>query len=165
MKMPRKPPNWIDQLTALSSDQMLKVVTATEFAPVNASRLQYLHWDKLIYLTPPQGFSHLEWWIALKLGRQRLYREIPLLDTNGRAFRFLVTDPIPEALHAIGLGAGGTIGIPQQVVNPETRDQYYVSSLIEEAITSSQLEGATTTREVAKEMIRSSRTLRIAVSR
>ena len=55
------------------------------------------------------------------------------------------------------LGAGGRIGVPAPVTNPETKDQYYVSSLIEEAITSSELEGATTTREVAKEMIRAAR--------
>jgi len=47
--------------------------------------------------------------------------------------------------------------MPDQITNPSTRDQYYVGSLIEEAITSSQLEGATTTRPVAKEMIRSGR--------
>ena len=47
--------------------------------------------------------------------------------------------------------------MPTQVTNPETRDRYYIESLIEEAITSSQLEGASTTRRVAKEMFRSGR--------
>lgn len=43
--------------------------------------------------------------------------------------------------------------IPEPVTNPEQRDRYVVRSLIEEAITSSQLEGAATTREVAKKML------------
>ncbi len=47
--------------------------------------------------------------------------------------------------------------MPDQITNPEVKDQYYVSSLIQEAITSSQLEGAATTRSVAKEMIRTGR--------
>jgi len=47
--------------------------------------------------------------------------------------------------------------MPDQVTSPETRDRYIVNSLIEEAITSSQLEGAVTTRAIAKEMIRTSR--------
>ena len=47
--------------------------------------------------------------------------------------------------------------MPSQVTNPETRDRYYIESLIEEAISSSQLEGASTTRRVAREMIRSGR--------
>lgn len=45
----------------------------------------------------------------------------------------------------------------KQITNPDTKDQYYVSSLIQEAITSSQLEGAATTRRVAKEMIKTGR--------
>lgn len=71
--------------------------------------------------------------------------------------RTLLVDPIAEYLHYIDLRAGGLIQMPEQITNPETRDQYYVGSLIEEAITSSQLEGAVTTRRVAKEMIRAGR--------
>jgi Fic family protein len=47
--------------------------------------------------------------------------------------------------------------VPEPITNPQTRDRYLIRSLIEEAITSSQLEGAVTTREVAKEMIRTGR--------
>jgi len=43
------------------------------------------------------------------------------------------------------------------VLTPEIRNRYLVSSLIEEAISSSQLEGASTSRVIAKEMIRSGR--------
>jgi Fic family protein len=52
---------------------------------------------------------------------------------------------------------GGRVSIPQPLENPATRDRYRVSASIEEAITSSQLEGATTTRKVAVEMLRSGR--------
>ena len=48
--------------------------------------------------------------------------------------------------------------MPDQITNPDTRDRYYISSLIDEAITSSQLEGAATTRLIAKQMIRTGRT-------
>lgn len=41
------------------------------------------------------------------------------------------------------------------IVSGEDRDRYLVSSPIEEVITSSQLEGAATTREEAKAMLRS----------
>lgn len=47
--------------------------------------------------------------------------------------------------------------ISEQVTSPETRDRYIISSLIREAITSSQLEGAVTTIERAKDMIRTGR--------
>jgi len=45
--------------------------------------------------------------------------------------------------------------MPSEVSNPETNTRYLVRSLIEEAITSSQLEGASTTHKKAIEMFRS----------
>ncbi len=60
-------------------------------------------------------------------------------------------------MHKIDLGSVGQIGMPDPIINPHTRDQYLVRSLIREAITSSQLEGAATTRNVAEEMLRSGR--------
>ena len=45
----------------------------------------------------------------------------------------------------------------EPIANPNTRDTYLINSLMEEAINSSQLEGAATTRQVAKEMIRKNR--------
>ncbi|MDR0787341.1 MAG: Fic family protein [Gemmatimonadota bacterium] len=54
-------------------------------------------------------------------------------------------------------GAGGQIKVPVSVKNPATRDRYIVNALIEESITSSQLEGAATTRRVAENMLRSER--------
>jgi Fic family protein len=65
-----------------------------------------------------------------------------------------------RGIEAIARDASGQIDISAQVTDPATRDRYVVSSLIEEAITSSQLEGASTTRRVAKEMIRSGRPAR-----
>src|SRR5690606_31495143 len=44
-----------------------------------------------------------------------------------------------------------------QVTNPATRDTYLFKSIVEEAITSSQLEGASTTRKVAKALIQEGR--------
>jgi Fic family protein len=64
-------------------------------------------------------------------------------------------------LHRIDLHAGGsvetTLPTLEPITNPETRKRYLMRSLLEEAITSSQLEGAATTREVAREMIRHKR--------
>ncbi|MCY4545917.1 MAG: Fic family protein, partial [Gemmatimonadetes bacterium] len=80
-----------------------------------------------------------------------------MLDKKEGAFSYNLAEPIPERLHEIDLRAGGRIEMPSQVTNPETRDRYYIESQIEEAITSSQLEGASTTRRVAKQLIRSGR--------
>lgn len=117
----------------------------------------YPHWDKLRHLTPPKGLSAEEWWLGIKLRREGLLKDIRLLDKEGKSFRFGVPDLVQAELHDIDVGAGHSIGIPEPITNPQTRDRYLIRSLIEEAITSSQLEGAATTREVAREMIRAGR--------
>ena len=43
--------------------------------------------------------------------------------------------------------------MPDPIANPQTRSQYIMHSLFQEAVTSSQLEGAATTRAAAKEML------------
>lgn len=116
---------------------------------------KYLHWDKLRHLKPPSELNHEEWWLCVKIARASLYRELPLKDATGRPFRFTMPDIVQEKIHKIDRKAGGRIEIPEPIATPETRDRYLFSSLVEEAITSSQLEGASTTRQVAADMIRS----------
>ena len=99
--------------------------------------------------------THEEWWLLLKLGRKAKF--IPLKDENGQPFRFSTPDSLIAKLHEIDLGLGGSWSLPPAVTDPASRNEYVISTLIEEAITSSQLEGAVTTREVAKEMLRSGR--------
>lgn len=117
----------------------------------------YLHWDKLRRYAPPAGMSHREWWLVQKLSRMDRLKPIPLKDTAQEVFQFAVPELVMAELHQIDLGAGGLVSIPEPIMNPQTRNRYLVSSLMEEAITSSQLEGAVTTRDVAKEMIRTGR--------
>jgi Fic family protein len=128
-----------------------------ESTPDGRLARNYLHWDKLRHLAPPKGLTPKEWWLALKLQRRGQLRPVPLQDKKQSPFRFCVPDFVHEELHNIDCGAGGSLRVPEPITNPQTRDQYLIRSLIEEAITSSQLEGAVTTRQVAKEMIRTGR--------
>jgi Fic family protein len=152
MRIPRIPPDiqalWRDPL------RLQKIVEVGSDTTIHG---KYLHWDQLRHRPPPYGLSLEEWWWGLKLRRQSLARPVPLMDPEGKPFHYLLVDPIPERLHEIDLGTGGSIAMPDPITNPETKDHYYVSSLIEEAITSSQLEGATTARRVAREMLRAGR--------
>lgn len=129
-----------------------------ELKQADPSVRHYLHWDKLRRYRAPEGFTHREWWLSLKLSRRG--NPIGLVDKTGQPFSFSLPDLVTEELHQIDLGARGMVGVPEPIANPQTRDRYLVSSLMEEAITSSQLEGAVTTREVAKEMIRTGRKAR-----
>jgi Fic family protein len=157
MKVPKSPPDISTIWERIKyKPELLRRTFADDLGPL--ARGKYLHWDRLGYYTPPGGLSHEEWWLALKIRRRNLFKRLPLLDKKGEPFKYIPeVDPIPERLHNIDQGAGGYIRMPEQITNPDTKDQYYVSSLIQEAITSSQLEGAGTTRKVAKEMIRTGR--------
>src|SRR5687767_5069266 len=118
---------------------------------------KYRHWDTFRRLKPPPGLTSEDWWYAVKLGRIALWKGLPLQTADGAPFVFGMPDVAWEMLHRIDQQAAGRIGAAEAVANPQLRERYVMSSLIEEAITSSQLEGASTTRVVAKEMIRSGR--------
>jgi Fic family protein len=155
MKKPQTPPPFNELIGNLSSDKLQKII---EFSsPIWKNR--YLHWHKMQFLTPPNGLTIKDWWTALKLSRLGQLRQIPLNDTNGKAFNFGMPDPALEYLHKIDQNACGHIQtFDKETINTATQDKYIIHSLIEEAITSSQLEGATATRKAAKEMLQTERT-------
>jgi len=119
---------------------------------------RYAYWHKLQFRTPPEGLNHKECWLAIKMARLSQLRLISLMDLNEREFRFGIPDPTMEYLHKIDQFACGHIQtIDRDTINPKTQEKYMMHSLIEEAITSSQLEGAISTRKVAKKMIETER--------
>jgi Fic family protein len=157
MKKPRHAPTMWDvmqEIGSLGTEQMGELLALQDSV---ASSRRYLHWDEILRREPPAKLSHRQWWFLLKLGRMSLKQSVPLCEKEGTPFSYVLAPPIPEQLHQIDLRLGGQIKMPEEVTNPETKDEYYVSSLFEEAITSSQLEGATTTRRIAREMLRSGR--------
>lgn len=157
MKVPKRPPSFADNFAKIPSERMKQLLFEVNDVTVSG---KYLHWEDVKYRTPPAGFTKEEWWYGLKMTRIGQGKPIPLIDTSYECFSFVLADPLPEALHRIDLLTGGTIKMPEQVTNEETKRGYLVRSLIEEATTSSQLEGAATTREVAREMIRQGRPAR-----
>jgi Fic family protein len=136
------------------NDRIPKVFEARLSVAVDG---EYPHWDELRHRTPPPGLSTEEWWMGIKLARSNLGRPLPLVGTNGAPFRYCLTDGALEVLHWIDQHAGGEILVSEGITDPANRSRYLVSSLMEEAITSSQLEGATSTRKVAKDMLRTGR--------
>jgi Fic family protein len=118
---------------------------------------EYYHWEELRFRPPPQELSSEDWWLLIKLWRQAQFQPLPLADMRGQPFRWVAWHSIAETLHRIDTGLGGTIHAPEPLSHPAMRDRYLIRSLIEEAITSSQLEGAVATREVARQMIRTGR--------
>lgn len=159
MGLPQTPPKLKDLIAEVKPpERLVELFSKIKAANPQPNHLpKYLHWDKLRRYSPPAGINHREWWLTIKFSRLEALRSIGLKDTTQKPFQFAVPEMVMEELHQIDLGAGGLVSLPEPITNPHTRDKYLVSSLMEEAITSSQLEGAVTTREVAKAMIRSGR--------
>ncbi|MCX7157346.1 MAG: Fic family protein [Rhodocyclales bacterium] len=91
------------------------------------------------------------------LARAPLLQDLPLLDRLGVPFRFATPSLVLIDLHHIDRDAAGQIHTAAGEPIREDPNRYLMSSLIEEAITSSQLEGASTTRQVAAAMLRTGR--------
>ncbi|HEX4345326.1 MAG TPA: Fic family protein [Solirubrobacteraceae bacterium] len=139
-------------MSGLELDKLEKVLG------VPSDQSDYLHWDKLRHKDPPVGLTHEEWWLGLKLRRLQTLRTLPLADVEGRPFKFSTPDNVLRLLHHVDQRCSGSIAMPEVVTADEpARRHYLVNSLMEEAIRSSQLEGATTSRRAAKDLLRSGR--------
>jgi Fic family protein len=154
MRVPKRPPSRAELFKHIEPERLERILRVVTEPMVSG---KYLHWDDLRHRTPPEGLDLSEWWLGLAMQRTLGARQIALRDVNGRPFSYRGTESVEYFLHRVDLEAGGSIKAPAEVTNPDTQRRYLVRSLIEEAITSSQLEGAATTREVAREMIREER--------
>ncbi|MFI6276868.1 Fic family protein [Streptomyces sp. NPDC050988] len=159
MKKPPSPPDFTDLFRKVMANNPEKFSEIVKAVPSGPSE-PYLPWDKIRFKTPPEGLTREEWWLGMKFVRQQMQRKLPLVDKDGHHFTFALPDVVLKSVEEINRDTSGQIAISEQVTNPVTRDRYLVNSLIEEAINSSQLEGAATTRNVAKEMIRTGRSPR-----
>jgi Fic family protein len=122
---------------------------------------RYLHWDKLKRLEPPAGLTTEQWWLKVKLSRSDELKPIALADPDGGPFSYGLLDTMHRSLHHIDQRCSGEVAMDEVVTSEKLAGRrFLVNSLMEEAIRSSQLEGATTSQRAAKEMLKSGRTPR-----
>lgn len=165
MKLPEKSPNrlFID----ISSNDIGKLnekvkqeakifpffISPVGQALAKKANKEYHYWDKVKYYDLPDGITQEIAWFAVKLSRS-LSRTIPLKDKNGNQFRFWFPDVVLKELSFIDKHNGDKMFSDKIDLPGKQKEKYLINSLMEEAIASSQLEGAATTREKAKEMLR-----------
>lgn len=121
------------------------------------SQGHYLHWDKLKWRVPRAESTDI--WAAIKFKRYMQMKPLALLGSNEEVFTYCIPHSIDSKLHRVVKLAGGSVASVGGSKVPESlQSKFLVSSLImEEAISSAQLEGASTTREVAKKMLEEER--------
>lgn len=154
MKIPLSPPP-LDVLLKGFDPSVLAHFAELKLGPLVEDR--YLHWDELRHRPTPEGLNLESWWLATKLARLANAKSLPFLDKLGRAFNYTLPETLLKNLHDIDRGAGMILGGQANEDVRIDQGRYLMASLIEESITSSQLEGASTTRRVAEAMLREGR--------
>ena len=124
-----------------------------EFLEINDNK--YYYFDKWKYRAKDWGLDATRIWGAVKALR---FSNKPLVISGLPGFMFIIGAPsiVQQYLHDFDLHLGGSLQ-GDTIIPSEDKTRYLISSLMEEAIASSQLEGAATTRKVAKEMLESNR--------
>lgn len=148
-KLPEKPPvkwadSWNQGYAKFSEDEAFQ-------KEVSEYNQRYLYWDELKYrIDDPERRKAA--WALMKFLRIMRYERISIAKHH-MCYSFI--PEIVKGLHAIDRYLSGTIQIHNKTIRME--QSYIINSLMEEAIASSILEGAATTRRAAKEMLRKGR--------
>ena len=155
MKPPEIPPKFdfetVDKKAIL---ELLHDVEANK--KLNNIDKGYPYWDRFKYKVRSLSYDPATLWVYNKLSREKSISKIKLSEIGGFSFKYNITSPILKYLHNFDLHLGGVLE-GRTIIPPDDRNRYLISSIMEEAIASSQLEGAATTREIAKEMLRTNR--------
>lgn len=112
---------------------------------------KYLHWEELKRRDLPVDPLYV--WILMKTLRTKDMKYITFDDLQ---LKYNLLDDFLEKLHFLDKSAAGSISSGLDSL-PHDRDQFIINSLMEEAIASSQIEGAAVTRTIAKKMLREKR--------
>ncbi len=133
-----------------NKNNILKIIFNTDNSEIITKiNDEYYYWDKIKYHTP-KGIEPEDFWAAIKYLRKTNYK---LLQFYTCTLSFFETNKMQEILHNIDMNFGGVLA-SSSIIPDKNRQYYLLSSIMEEAIASSQMEGASTTRKVAKEMLR-----------
>ena len=118
---------------------------------------RYLHWSQLKWRVPKADAENI--WKTIKFKRMSQYKNLAIKDEDGKPFVYCTPHSMEALLYQLVKVAGGNVGaVSDSAASDNLQSKFLVSSLImEEAITSAQLEGASTTREVAKKMLENER--------
>lgn len=147
------PPPTFDDLVArvLRRGQPDLAEIAADAAPLHP-QLGYIHWTDLRFRTPPPGQTIESWWLSMVLARRAASRPLAFLpDHAGEPLRL---SEIPSIHHSLRRFDSAMKQLTDSV---RASAVHLYGPLFEEAIASSQLEGANTTLQVARQLLRSGR--------
>ncbi|UCH89258.1 MAG: Fic family protein [Thermoplasmata archaeon] len=157
MKIPTNPPDLEKIRKKYNGEKILEYLERDDVKKfIEHINKKYLYWDELKHRPVPKRTQEDILWLLVKLFRQYNAKVIQVSKVKNFTFTYNITDWTQEKLHEFDLNLAGSLE-SNTLIPSGDREKYLVSSIMEEAIASSQLEGAATTRDVAKKMLRTSR--------
>lgn len=160
MKFPAKPPNYSKILYDVQQANRKRYDDLHARARIVDENGHYLSWDELRFRQPLIGFTSEEWWAATRSARYSAGQAVPLTDKNGTNFGFCEPPSLKAALRILDMNAGGELATGATTLSAAEGKLYLQSSLAEEPFASSFIEGAATTRQIAKMLISEGRSPR-----
>ncbi len=122
------------------------------------SESEYLYWDKIQYKEPsPKDVPKEILWLVIKFFREQKSIKTLIQDEQGKFFTWSKLNYFEEFLHKIDMNTGGELFVGNSDLSKANKQKLITRGIIEEAIASSQLEGASTSRVAAKKMLREGR--------
>ena len=113
---------------------------------------RYLYWDELKHKKDLPYNDPYKAWILTKIHRKSNFKHLKFSDIE---FNYYLTENIQQNLHEFDLKLIG--GLYKSPITPFHKIEYLKHSVLEEAIASSQVEGAATTTKVAFDMLKTGR--------
>lgn len=155
MRKPARPPD----LSKVVGDDLFSKFSEQAYQTfMRRCEDHYWHWDKLRFAARGAGLDPPLVWGMVKLGRMQRYRHLPLTGHSGIPVRYNLPDRAQRELMLIDQELAGRIAFDEErPLTDSQRERFIISALREEAIASSMLEGAATTRRDAKNMLRTGR--------
>ena len=151
MKKPEMPPASVRKMMdSKDATELMKLGKWDDF--VKISRDEYPYWEELKYKIKEWQIEPGKVWEMIKNTRSYNQQYIQPSKLNGFYFSFSTPGFLQRDLHELDMNLGGTLQ-SESIIPSEDKDRYLISSIMEEAIASSQLEGAVTTRKVARELL------------
>jgi Fic family protein len=157
MRLPEKPPLWKEFQDHKFIDELIKMLQDKDLiSKLSAIEREYPYWDSFKHQVKPLPYEPAKVWVMNKMSREQNITRIKIADDPGFEFKYNTPSRILQYLHEFDMHLGGKLE-GRGIIPEQDKTRYLISSIMEEAIASSQLEGAATTREIAKEMLRSNR--------
>lgn len=147
--MIERPPHFADAELLRVAMEMLLMPDEKIDALVDKINEGYEYWDTVKYKKLPEGCSARDLWVKVKSARMKKYVKV----WSKYRVMFALTDAMQRMCQHFDMNFGG-MWERDSLVTDENKKSYLVGSLMEEAIYSSLMEGAATTRKVAKDMLR-----------